>query len=90
MRAAAANLSAKAAKVREFLAKNDDRNGTQGKPVKSTITDNQSAKMPSRHGVIQGYNGNAPVDEVIESVDKRQASSHRNPMDHSPVQQARR
>ncbi|HUW31931.1 MAG TPA: transposase, partial [Planctomycetota bacterium] len=54
---AAANLSAKAKKVREFLENNEDRIGTQGKPVKSNITDNESAKMPSSHGVIQGYNG---------------------------------
>jgi len=29
--------------VWEFLANNDDRIGTQGKPVKSNITDNESA-----------------------------------------------
>lgn len=46
------NLKAKAKKVREFLKHNEDRMGTQGKPVKSNITDNESAKMPSSHGVI--------------------------------------
>lgn len=70
---AAENLRAKAKKVREFLATNEDRIGTQGKPVKSNITDNQSAKMPSSHGVIQGYNGIATVDEKNQIVVDAQA-----------------
>jgi len=49
---AAHRLSEKAKKVREFLNENEDRIGSQGKPVKSNITDNESAKMPSGHGVI--------------------------------------
>ena len=49
---AAQRLSERAAKVREFLDKNDERIGTQGKAIKSNITDNESAKMPSSHGVI--------------------------------------
>ena len=43
------NLKAKAKKVREFLETNEDRIGRQGKAVKSNITDNESAKMPSSH-----------------------------------------
>ena len=70
---AAENLRAKAKKVREFLANNEDRIGSQGKPVKSNITDNQSAKMPSSHGVIQGYNGIATVDEKHQIVVDAQA-----------------
>lgn len=70
---AARRLSEKAKKVREFLSKNDDRIGSQGKPVKSNITDNQSAKMPSGHGVIQGYNGIATVDEKAQIVVDAQA-----------------
>ena len=67
------NLSAKAKKVREFLENNEDRIGTQGKPVKSNITDNESAKMPSSHGVIQGYNGIAAVDEKHQIIVDAQA-----------------
>lgn len=70
---AARNLSAKAKKVREFLKNNDDRIGAQGKPVKSNITDNESAKMSSSHGVIQGYNGIATVDEKHQIVVDAQA-----------------
>lgn len=59
--------------MREFLATNEDRIGTQGKPAKSNITDNQSAKMPSSHGVIQGCSGIATVDEKNQVVVDAQA-----------------
>ena len=62
------NLRAKAKKVREFLSHNEERIGAQGKAVKSNITDNESAKMPSSHGVIQGYNGIATVDEKHQVI----------------------
>jgi transposase len=67
------NLKAKAAKVREFLATNEERIGTQGKPVKSNVTDKESAKMPSSHGVIQGYNGIATVDDEHQVIVDAQA-----------------
>ena len=67
------NLKAKAKKVREFLDTNEERIGTQGKAVKSNITDNESAKMPSSHGVIQGYNGIATVDEKHQVIVDAQA-----------------
>ncbi len=35
---------------------------SSGKAVKSNITDNDSAKMKTGHGVVQGYNGVAAVD----------------------------
>ena len=70
---AAQRLSEKAKKVREFLKQNDDRIGSQGKPVKSNITDNESAKMHSGHGVIKGYNGIATVDEKAQIVVDAQA-----------------
>jgi transposase len=49
-------------KIQKFLAENDERTGISGKAVKSNITDNDSAKMKTGHGVIQGYNGVAAVD----------------------------
>lgn len=55
------------------MARYDDRIGTRGKPVKSNITDNESAKMPSSHGVIQGYNGIATVDESNQVIVDAQA-----------------
>jgi hypothetical protein len=49
------------------------RTGVGQKPVKSNITDNESAKMPSSHGVIQGYNGIATVDEKHQVIVDAQA-----------------
>jgi len=76
------NLKAKAKKVRGFLKHNEDRMGTQGKPVKSNITDNESAKMPSSHGVIQGYNGIATVDEKHQVIVDAQAFGDGNEARH--------
>jgi transposase len=61
-------LESKAKKIQGWLANHDERMGRQGKPVKSNITDNESAKMPSGHGVIQGYNGIAVVDSLHQVV----------------------
>jgi hypothetical protein len=49
-------------KIREWLSENDDKIGKSGKPVKSNITDNESAKMKTSKGVIQGYDGVTAVD----------------------------
>jgi len=67
------NLKAKAKKIRQWLEENEERTGSRGKPVKSNMTDNESAKMPSSHGVIQGYNGIAAVDEKYQVVVDAQA-----------------
>ena len=67
------NLKKKAKKIREWLKENEERTGAQGKPVKSNITDNESAKMPSSHGVVQGYNGIAAVDDKCQVVVDAQA-----------------
>lgn len=55
-------LRKRAKKIREWLADNDDKPGKGGKPIKSNITDNESAKMKTSKGVIQGYDGVAMVD----------------------------
>jgi transposase len=55
-------------KIKDFLVKNDDRKGRSGKAVKSNITDNDSAKMKTSHGVIQGYTGVAAVDSQHQVV----------------------
>ena len=62
------SLEAKATKIRNWLDTHEEKIGTQAKPVKSNIVDNDSAKMPSSHGVIQGYNALAVVDEKHQIV----------------------
>lgn len=49
-------------RIKGFLADHDPRIGIQGKEVKSNITDNESAKLKSGSGYIQGYNALALVD----------------------------
>jgi transposase len=55
-------------KIRDFTDKNDDKPGKTGKPRKSNITDNDSAKMKTSKGVIQGYDGVASVDSKFQIV----------------------
>ncbi|MGH8458211.1 MAG: IS1182 family transposase [Nevskiales bacterium] len=56
-------------KLRAWLdAHAQDRKGISGKPVQSNLTDPDSAKMKSAHGVIQGYTGVTAVDHRHQVV----------------------
>lgn len=55
-------LQGQVKKIRDWLQDNEDKPGSRGAVRKSNITDNDSAKMKSAHGVIQGYDGVAVVD----------------------------
>ncbi len=55
-------LRKQAAKIEQFLEKNEPKPGKQRKEVQSNVTDNESAMMTTSHGTIQGYNGQALVD----------------------------
>jgi len=55
-------LRKRLAKIRNWLDDHDDKPGKSGTPRKSNITDNDSAKMKTSRGVIQGYDGVAAVD----------------------------
>lgn len=61
-------LKQKAEKIDKFLRENEPKKGTSGKEVQSNITDNESSKMVSSHGMIQGYNANALVDEKRQII----------------------
>jgi transposase len=56
------SIKAKARKIQRWLNDNADKPGKGKKPRKSNITDNESAKMKTSKGVIQGYDGVACVD----------------------------
>lgn len=49
-------------KIEGFLGKTEEKLGRSGKPKQSNVTDNESAKMFTSKGVLQGYNGIALVD----------------------------
>lgn len=68
-------LSASADKIDEFLKTSEPRmgKGRVQKEVKSNITDNESAKMTTSKGTIQGYNGVAAVDKKHQVIVDAQA-----------------
>lgn len=56
------------AKVKGFLARHEDKRSAAGRVNKSNLTDNESAKMKTGKGVIQGYDGLAVVDAKHQVV----------------------
>lgn len=62
-------------RIERFLAENEPRigKGKRAREVKSNITDNESAKMTTSKGTIQGYNGVAAVDKKHQVVVDAQA-----------------
>ena len=68
-----AKLDYSADKIKTFLANNNEKIGSQGKPVKSNITDPDSAKMTTSKGTIQGYNGIAINDDKHQVILQAQA-----------------
>ena len=63
-----------AAQIREWLTSNpEDRKGSKGTIRKSNRTDNESAKMATSKGVIQGYTGVAAVDAKHQIIVEAQA-----------------
>jgi len=73
-------------KIRDFLAENGEKIGSSGKPIQSNITDNESAKMKTSHGVIQGYIGVAGVDAKHQVV--VHAEAHGKPQEHELLKPA--
>ena len=63
-----AKLDNSATKISEFLATHQEKTGSTGKPVKSNVTDNDSAKMTTSKGTIQGYNGIAINDDKHQII----------------------
>ena len=61
-------LKKKLATIRGWLDTHEDRVGRRGKVVKSNLTDGDSAKMSSSHGVVQGYDALAVVDSKHQVV----------------------
>lgn len=69
-----ARLQTDAAQMRQWLAAHpEDRKGSKGTIRKSNRTDNESAKMATSKGVIQGYTGVAAVDAKHQIIIDAQA-----------------
>jgi transposase len=67
---AAKNLKKRLNKIRDWLKDNpNDKRGTRKRSLKqSNVIDNESAKMPTSHGIVQGYTGVATVDDKRQVV----------------------
>ena len=64
---------AEAQRIREFLATHTERRSEKGAIRKSNVTDNDSAKMATSKGVIQGYTAVAAVDSKAQIIVAAQA-----------------
>jgi transposase len=68
-------------RLNAFLEQEEPKIGNSGNEIQSNVTDNESAKMPTSHGVIQGYNAQAFVDEkhqVIVHAETGGSQDHNN------------
>jgi len=61
-------LERKIERIKRFLEEEEPKEGKRNKEIQSNITDNESAKMPTSHGVIQGYNSQALVDSKHQII----------------------
>jgi hypothetical protein len=68
-------------RLNQFLEKEKPKEGRDGGEIQSNVVDNQSVKMPTSHGVIQGYNAQALVDskhQVIMAAEAFSSQDHEN------------
>ena len=61
-------LKKQAARIEKWLKQNDAKIGVNKKELRSNVTDNDSAKMYSAHGTVQGYNAQALVDSKQQVI----------------------
>lgn len=64
----AERIRKKAEKIQDFLKKQKPKVGKRGREIRSNITDNESGKIISSHGMIQGYNGIAVTDSKNQII----------------------
>ncbi len=77
-------LQNQADRIKKWLNENGPRTGASGREVQSNVTDNESAKMHTSHGTIQGYNGQALVDKKHQVICHAEAFG--NGQDHGHLE----
>jgi hypothetical protein len=77
-------LARQAARIEAFLAAHEPKRGKQGQELQSNITDNESAKMFTAHGVVQGYNSQALVDAKHQVIVHAEAFGNGQDYGHVP------
>jgi transposase len=68
-------------RLNRFLQEQEPKYGSEGKEIQSNVIDNASVKMPTSHGVVQGYNAQALVDskhQVILAAEAFASQDHEN------------
>jgi len=68
-------------RLNTFLKDREPKIGNSGKEIQSNAVDNESAKMTTSHGVVQGYNAQALVDskhQVILAAEAFPSQDHEN------------
>ena len=68
-------------RLNQFLQEQEPKYGSDGREIQSNVIDNESVKMPSSHGVVQGYNAQALVDakhQVILAAEAFASQDHEN------------
>jgi len=61
-------LQKQADRIEAWLKENGERLGVSGREIKSNMTDNESSKMVTSNGTVQGYNGQALVDSKRQVI----------------------
>ena len=61
-------LQKQADRIERWLKENDAKIGVNKKELHSNVTDNDSAKMYTAHGTVQGYNAQALVDSKHQVI----------------------
>ena len=75
------HLQLQVERLNEFLKDREPKRGSDNQETQSNAVDNESVKMPSSHGVIQGYNAQALVDskhQVILAAEAFASQDHEN------------
>jgi transposase len=68
-------------RLNAFLQTQEPKLGSEGKEIQSNAVDNDSVKLPTSHGVLQGYNAQALVDakhQVILAAEAFASQDHEN------------
>ncbi len=61
-------LQKQAERIDKWLEENEAKIGANGRELQSNVIDNESAKMMTSHGTIQGYNAQALVDKEHQVI----------------------
>jgi transposase len=74
-------------RLNQFLQEQEPKRGSDGKEIQSNVIDNESVKMPTSHGVVQGYNAQALVDSKHQVILAAEAFASQDQENLAPMQE---